>query len=219
MGKHSHLFIAKRAAQELQNGFYVVLGAGIPKLVLAHIPKGADVMVLSENGLLGLGPRLQAAEVVPDLTDAQKEIAAAVSGSSCFSSADSFAMIRGSHIDLAILDALEVDEKGNLANWMIPGQMIKGMGAAMDIATGARRLVVAMEHRTKEKKIKILRDCTLPLTGLGVVSRIITEMAVIDVSPDGLVLREIAPGLSVDEVSRATEAGIKVDKDVKIIQV
>ncbi len=219
MGKHNHLFIAKRAAQELQNGFYVVLGAGIPKLVLGHVPKGADVMFLSENGLLGLGPRPQAAEVVPDLTDAQKGTAAAVPGSSCFSSADSFAMIRGSHIDLAILDALEVDEKGNLANWMIPGQMIKGMGAALDIAAGARRLVIAMEHRTKDKKIKILRDCTLPLTGLGVVSRIITEMAVIDVSPDGLVLREIAPGLSVDEVSRATEAGMKVDKDLKIVQV
>jgi len=214
-----HEFIAKRAAQELQDGETLNLGKGIPSLVNQFIPPGIEVMLLEERGQLAFfRPPVSAGKSVPN-PESGDGVPSKILPSSFFSVDEAFVMIRGGHLDLAIMDADEVDESGNLANWMVPGRRVQGVGGLMDLAVGAKRVVLAMEHKTKDQKPKILRNCRLPLTALGVVKRIITEMAVLDVTPDGLLLREIAPGLSVDEVTRSTEAEIRVDKDLKIIQV
>jgi 3-oxoacid CoA-transferase subunit B len=207
--------IAQRIAQEIEDGFTVNLGIGIPTLVANYIPTDKTVMLQSENGLLGLGPYPLESEIDADLINAGKQTVTAAKGASFFSSADSFAMIRGGHVDLTVLGAMEVSENGDIANWMVPGKMVKGMGGAMDLVAGAKRVIVAMQHTDKEGNSKLRQHCTLPLTGLGCIKKVVSDFGVIDITPNGFVLREYAPGLTPEIVTQYTEGKMTVAADCK----
>jgi len=212
--------MAERAAKELRDGFYVNLGIGIPTLVSNYIPDGMTVQLQSENGMLGFGPFPYEGEEDPDLINAGKQTVTELPTTSFFSSADSFAMIRGGHIDLTILGAMEVDQEGSIANWMVPGKLVKGMGGAMDLVAGAKRVIVTMQHSAKDGSSKVLRHCTLPLTGIGCVDRVISDLAVLDIAQGrGFVLRERAPGWSAEEIQEQTEARILIEGDTPEIRV